>query len=394
MRIFGPSVVWRMTLASMLAWAPGTASGAAGSAWSVQRLPVPSSALTVPLSCSSSTACSAVATDYPFPSSNRDVLFSVRWNGQGWSRQLMAEPPAGSTFLISGISCPSASLCVAVGGSTTGDPPGPSHALVERWNGAAWSIEPVPTPAGRELSGRLTSVSCASPTACTAVGQSVSRRPSHPTSSLVERFDGTHWTIEHAPGGPLIGVSCASQRACTAVGDAAHQTIAVGWDGRSWSIERSPHPRPFGGPQGDNELGSVACASRDACMAVGYSASGSGFNSVRITLAERWDGSRWSIQPTADPIRLDAFNGVSCTSPSSCVAVGEYSNRSGNATLPLIERWRRGRWSVLTTPGRLHTGRSADATLVAVACFTNGNCLAIGDAEGGPFAAQFPRTAT
>jgi len=380
-------------LVCLLALPCATASAASASGWSAQRLPVPSSAVVSPLSCSSSTACTVVAAYYPFPSSDNDVLLALRWNGRGWSREFMAEPAGSSTVLVSAISCPSGSWCVAVGGSTTGNPPGAYVPLVERWNGALWSLDRVPTPARPGLSSRLTSVSCTSPTACIAVGQSVSRNPRRPTTPLVERWNGSTWSIQHASGGPLMSVSCASGLACTAVGATGDQGLAEGWDGGRWSIEPNPRPRPFGGPDGDNQLDSVSCASRDACIAVGDSSWGTGLNSVRITLAEQWNGSRWSVQPTPNPIQLDQFTGVSCWSNSSCVAVGDYTNRAGTATLPLVERWRGGRWSSLRAPRSLSTGRSADSTLLAVDCVAEGSCIAIGDAEGGPFSVQLPSTA-
>jgi hypothetical protein len=385
-RMFGRVVVAAVVVACLVALPCGNASAAGTSGWSVQWLPVPSSAVTVPLSCSSSTACTAVAAYYPFPSSDRDVLFAVRWNGRGWSREVMADPAGSNTVLVGGISCTSGSSCVAVGGFTSGDRPERYVPLVERWSGTVWSVEPVPAPAGVGLSSRLTSVSCTSPTACTAVGESVS--PDR-TTPLVERWNGITWSIERASGGSLISVACTSRLACTAVGRAADETLGEGWNGSGWSIQPNPHPRPFGGPGGDNELGSVSCASHDACMAVGDSVWGSGFNSVRITLAEHWNGSHWSVQPTPNPIQLDELNGVSCSSTRSCIAVGYYTDRAGGATLPLVERWHGGRWSVLPTPRSLSAGKSADPTLLAVVCFATGNCLAIGDAEGGPFSAEF-----
>ncbi len=387
------AVAAALAVACLLALPCGSAWAARTSGWSVHWLPLPSSAVTVPLSCSSSTACTAVATYYPLPPppTARDVLFAVRWNGRGWSREVMAEPPGSSNVLVGGISCPSVSACVAVGGFSLHSAPGRYVPMAERWNGSVWSVDPVPAPAGRGLSSRLTSVSCTSPTACTAVGQAVSGDPRRPSTALVERWNGRRWSIEGAVGGPLISVSCPSQRVCTAIGDTANQAFAVGWDGMRWSIEPNPHPRPFGGPHGANELSSVSCASRGACTAVGDSAWGAAFNSVRITLAEHWNGSHWSLQRSPNPIQLDELNSVSCPSRSSCIAVGDYTDRAGDATLPLVERWRRGRWSVLATPRSLSTGKAADATLLAVACAAGRNCMAIGDAEGGPFSVAFPR---
>ena len=385
----GRGLVVFAAVACLIVLPCGSASAVTGSGWSVQRLPVPASAGTFPLSCSSSTACTAVATYYPFPSSDSDVLLAVRWNGRAWSREVMAEPAGSATALVNAISCPSESSCIAVGGFTGGARPGAYLPLVEAWNGAAWSLERVPVPAGPELSSRLTGVSCASPVACTAVGSSVSRNPARRPAPLVERWNGTTWSLEHAPGGPLMSVSCASPLACTAVGDTTNETRAVGWDGQRWSVERSPHPRRFQGPDGNNEVGSVSCASRDACVAVGDSGWGAGFNSVRTTLAERWNGSAWSVQPTPNPIQLDELNGVWCSSRRSCTAVGDYTDRAGDATLPLVERWQGARWSVIRTPRSLSTGKSADSTLRAVVCFAKGGCVTIGDAEGGPFAAEF-----
>jgi len=378
-----------VALACLLAWPCGAASatkrtGPAG--WSVQRLPVPSSAQTFALSCSSSTACTAVATYFPFPTSTGDVLLALRWNGQGWSRQVMAEPASSSSVLVGGISCPSASFCVAVG-EFTGAVAGHYVPFAEAWNGSGWSVEPV--PAGPGANGRLTSVSCTSPSACTAVGESASRNPRGSVTPLVERWNGTTWSPQHASGGSLISVSCASGRACTAVGDTATKLVAEGWNGSRWSIEPNPHPRRFGGPNGDNEPDSVSCASPRTCMEVGYSTWGSGFNTVRITLAEHWNGSHWSVQPTPNPIQLDELRSVACPSQRSCVAVGDHSNRTGAATVPLVERWQAGRWSVLPTPHRLSTGKASDSSLQGVACFAIGGCVAVGDAEGGPFAVEF-----
>lgn len=168
--------------------------------------------------------------------------------------------------------------------------------------------------------------------------------------------------------------------------------VAEGWDGSRWSTEPNPHPRGFGGPNGDNEPDSVSCATRGACMEVGYSTWGSGFDAVRITLAEHWNGSHWSVQPTPNPIQLDELKGVSCSSPSSCVAVGDYTDRAGDSTVPLVERWQAGRWSVLPTPRKVSTGKASDSSLQGVACFATGGCIAVGDAEGGPFAVEFKGT--
>jgi len=53
------------------------------------------------------------------------------------------------------------------------------------------------------------------------------------------------------------------------------------------------------------------------------------------TLAEVWDGTAWSIDPTPpSPPSIGGIgghlNGVWCTSAASCTAVGVYYNSAGN----------------------------------------------------------------
>ena len=159
--------------------------------------------------------------------------------------------------------------------------------------------------------------------------------------SLAERWDGTSWSIQRTPSpsssGILVdlnGVSCTSGSACTAVGSFVTTstftagTLAERWDGTSWSIQPTPAlPAPdiprFGG---------VSCTSASACIAVGTAAD---------TLAEVWDGTAWSIDPTPpSPPSLAGIggllDGVSCTSATSCTAVGGWFN-SGEGELTLAE---------------------------------------------------------
>jgi len=85
-------------------------------------------------------------------------------SASGWSRQLAAKP-ASKNSALTAVSCTSRRACVAVGYFMNKS--GRSFALVERWNGIRWSIQP--NPAGTHLS-LLSGVSCTSARACTAVG--------------------------------------------------------------------------------------------------------------------------------------------------------------------------------------------------------------------------------
>src|SRR5262249_62262622 len=95
-------------------------------------------------------------------------------------------------------------------------------------------------------------------------------------------------------------------------------------------LTRRARPRPTP-PQGGGALFSVACTSPSACTAVGTSNAGN--------LAERWNGTSWSIKPTPNPAgaQFPFLNTVACASASACIAAGAYINSSG-AVHALAER--------------------------------------------------------
>lgn len=176
-----------------------------------------------------------------------------------------------------------------------------------------------------------------------------------------------------ATGGLLAAVSCPSATNCTAVGqftDASGAQIALaeGWNGSSWSIESTP---PIANTAGG--LQAISCSASDACTAVGYAFDSSG---VRITLAERWNGSSWTIQATPNPAGAQAssFAGVSCSSVADCTAVGS-STTSAGTQVTLAAAWNGTTWTVEPTP--VPSGATA-SSLAAVACPSPGVCSAVG----------------
>ena len=84
-------------------------------------------------------------------------------------------------FFPFGVSCGSASSCIAVGSTIAArtDRPG-----AERWNGRALRALPVLQP----LSGQLNGVSCVTPGRCIAVGDT--RR-----ATLAELWSGKNWQV-------------------------------------------------------------------------------------------------------------------------------------------------------------------------------------------------------
>ena len=92
--------------------------------------------------------------------------------------------PATSTSL-NGISRPSPSDCVAAGGFTNG--PGKAVTLAEQWNGTNWSILPTPNPSN-SIASYLSGVSCPTAQTCTAVGYY--ENTSNSELTLAQRISG------------------------------------------------------------------------------------------------------------------------------------------------------------------------------------------------------------
>jgi hypothetical protein len=158
----------------------------------------------------------------------------------------------------------------------------------------------------------------------------------NPVGTLAEVWNGKTWRIvptlrRTGQGAALNGVSCTSAAACTAVGSAGPvTTLAERWNGTGWRVQPTPNP-----PGGQNIFfASVACPTSSACTAFGLNLTGSG----PFTLAERWNGRTWHIQPTPGLVTFDiGFPGVACPTSSACFAVASYTNNGPDLTL--AEQW-------------------------------------------------------
>lgn len=296
---------------------------------------------------------------------------------KGWSIQATLSPARASA--LNGVSCASRNACTAVGYINHG---GSLATLAERWNGRKWSVQPTPKPRGPS-SSELTGVSCATGKACSAVGYAI-RRGNFLT--LAERWNGHKWSIQPTPNpagatfARLNGVSCKTGNACTAVGGYTNRTgidlsLVERWNGRKWSIQ--PTPNPAGAAF--THLTGVSCATGKACTAVGDFTYGP---PPELPLAERWNGQKWSIQSIPNPAGGSSnLLGVSCAGETACTAVGDYTTPV-NETPALVERWDGHQWSIQPTPKP--TGWT-DIGLFGVTCPAAAVCTAVGKyTDGGP----------
>jgi hypothetical protein len=240
-----------------------------GTSWSVRPVLDPPEAPQAQLegvSCTSASFCMAVGAATAHSGSSGDTLAET-WNGSTWAISPTGDGITNGGFMS--VSCASAATCIAVGIDA-----GANTALAERWSGGAWSTQPVPVPAGATAFPELISVSCPSAAVCTAVG----RYPQSPqTQPLFERWDGARWTEQPAPVAPSgslpAAVSCPTAGNCTAVdlgpGAAAQPTPeAETWSRTSgWTVE------PMAAPPEKTvylQMNAVSCVSVTTCAATGF----------------------------------------------------------------------------------------------------------------------------
>ncbi len=306
------------------------------------------------VSCAAASECIAVGWYYGAQPSRTLV---VRWDGRRW--QVASSPSQGHDSQLAAVSCATPADCVAVGSPA------------EAWTGTRWVITARSSP--------MSSVSCDGPASCQAVGVSQAGGAGGASRPVAARWDSRGWRPEAMPvprPAPqtitLAGVSCPSASFCMAVGDDSHgggarptpsyrdRTLSYVWAGARWRLATTPSPSP------SSKLSGVSCVSPRDCVAVGTSASG------RWALAERWDGTRWTIQhpPSVSRVGYTALTGVSCPGPAACIAVGIYNGGTG-----IAEHWSGGRWSIVRLPSP--PGQQFLAT-VAVSCGSPASCMAVG----------------
>jgi hypothetical protein len=283
-----------------------------GTTWSQQSVPTEAEAV----SCYSAAACTVIGNDGSGPPAEQPS--AAQWNGTTWTA-VSVPNPGDEEGILTAISCPSATDCMAVGDGES------SGYSIERWNAGTWQASLAPMPAG-SVGGDLTSVSCVSADACTAVGYYYNETIGAPYLPVAESWNGSTWTIQATPatsGDLLLGVSCAAAANCDAVGanygDPETSTpapVALRWNGSSWIAESVPLPSSAK----SGFLADVSCPAAGSCTAVGQYNAGSKDTSLALT--EVWNGSKWATQTSAQPSSNKALAGVSCLAARTCTAVG------------------------------------------------------------------------
>jgi hypothetical protein len=306
-----------------------------GTTWSAVHTPNPGGSAGTRLTgvaCPGPSTCLAVGW-FTDGASGDTLPTAEKWNGTSWSLLSVPDASGSTDARLNGVACTGTGNCFAAGASM-------SHTFIEHWNGSAWSIESSPNPNTDDL---LFGVTCPSASRCWAVGFTTSGTTG---GTLAERWNGTNWAVVHTPAssdGALDGVSCSSTSDCVAAGSGGNMfAIAQVWNGTAWA--NALPAKPSGASI--TVLKSVSCpAGGSACESVGAKEISSG----ERALAERWNGSAWSVQSTGtvSGTTFSTLDAVTCTSASNCWATGELDTSSARDVL--IEKWNGTSWSVIVS---------------------------------------------
>jgi sugar lactone lactonase YvrE len=273
--------------------------------WTFESTPNPNGAKESRLtgvSCTSASTCSAVGF-YKTGSGSPFLSFAENWNVSKWEVQTTVNPLGATKVQLLGVSCSATGACTAVGTYTNSA--SETLSLAERLSGTEWKIQGTPPSGGKgaELSG----VSCPSASACTAVGRYTNS--SGNAVSLAEGWNGSNWTLQPmaGPAGALntraAGVSCTASSVCAAVGSYEHTAghsspLAELWNGSEWLPW--PATTPSGAESG--ELLTVSCVSSYACEAAGSYTS----SATQLPLAEGLGAPGAATGPAAGVTKTSA----------------------------------------------------------------------------------------
>jgi hypothetical protein len=241
----------------------------------------------------------------------------------------------------------------------------------------AWKIQTTQNPGGSAETDEFRGVSCWSATGCDAVG--INQNSEGEIAGLVEHWNGSTWEVQFTPKSTgakednLESVACRSASECEATGyaevaEGRHVTLAERWNGTAWSVQSTPATKGD-----DTNLVSVSCASASECVASGFSLPSSG---IKAALAELWNGKEWKILTTATLPKEDEeswFESISCPSSKHCTAVGGVDTTL-HGILPLAESWNGSKWTVQSTPV---PESSNEAQLDGVSCSAASACTAV-----------------
>ncbi|MDQ6692857.1 MAG: hypothetical protein M3014_00315 [Chloroflexota bacterium] len=170
------------------------------------------------------------------------------------------------------------------------------------------------------------------------------------SGTLAMHWDGQRWTVIPTPNGPetpvrkdhLYAVSGKKSDDVWAVGayaadGARFMSLAMHWDGRAWTISKTPNPGLL-----DNTIYSVEAVGPDDVWAAGSYLVAEKVDAHMMML--HWNGREWGRVPT-DP--------ASTHNLLTIKAIGKYDIWAAGTQ---VQHWNGRSWSIQTTPAEVSGG--------------------------------------
>lgn len=342
-------------------------------AWTPVEAPLPSDAgagvsSISGVSCPTATSCLALG--YYTDTSGYERGMQLTWNGTSWTTQQ-------TNGYYYDVSCGSASFCVSVNGPQ-----------VSTWTGGSWTSETAPVPPNADTSVfpvSLADVSCSSPSFCVAIGNYTDT--SGNTDPMLLTLSNGSWAAKQAPVPPNAAsgkvsawggwnngyISCPSSSFCVAAGNYTDTSgnsdgMLLTLSGGSWTAEQAPLPANAVSAPNATWLAGVSCVSASFCDAGGvYTASDGGEHNLLLT----WRGQSWAA---SDHSGGGGWGPVSCVSASFCAAVVYGDGVVSEQGLT----WTGGAWAAATFPSEPY---AAYWSMLGLACSSTSFCVAVGNGD-------------
>jgi hypothetical protein len=249
---------------------------------------------------------------------------------------------------------------------------------------------------GRNAS--VSSVSCAAPGSCSAVGF-YKDGGGHQQGFVVSKVSGRWRQAIEVPGpgalnkgrnAEVVSVSCASA-GCAAGGYyGSHGQYDV-TSGRGFVVLRRhgrwrravevPGLRALNAG-GNAEVSSVSCAPPGYCAAAGFYTDGGGHQQGFVAVEQNGVWGRAVEVPGLGALNTGGaadVSSVSCAAPGSCAAGGDYDAGTAGDQYAFVVSEQNGSWGTAQeVAGNLSTGPGGDSGVDTVSCVSPGNCAAGG----------------
>jgi hypothetical protein len=340
--------------------------------------------------------------DYQVGSKPVEPVVATQSHGR-WSRgiKLLLPPDAAQQpySQVNGIACVSAGNCVAVGDYESGRSDR-LQAFIAAESHGRWArayAPRLPANSSAPASAQLGAVACTRSGFCEAVGSYQDSSGNEQTMALAKPAGGG-WrqaTEVAAPASAaanpdafMTAIACTGPGSCVAVG--SYSVSATRYAAMGAMESRGTWRRATGIAAPHNAISStftaissISCLATGVCLGVGeYAVSATQSRAMSVTESKGRFSAATAITAVPSGASLHPSTyllGVSCTSTSTCLAVGGGRNAAGHSVAMYMTR-SRGHWraTFLPPPARAGTGTRALSALYSVSCTGRDECTAVG----------------